>query len=96
MVAGEAKNREAIVKTLSFFTSIYKEGYVPPDALTWTDADNNVNFNNKHRGDDAQPVHLHSGRPLLHQQGQLLQQDRDRSCSPPPRGREGVPLPGIA
>jgi multiple sugar transport system substrate-binding protein len=32
---------------LSFFTSIYKEGYVPPDALTWTDADNNVNFGNK-------------------------------------------------
>jgi multiple sugar transport system substrate-binding protein len=47
IVAGEAKNREAIVKTLSFFTSIYREGYVPPDALTWTDADNNVNFNNR-------------------------------------------------
>jgi multiple sugar transport system substrate-binding protein len=47
VVAGEAKNREAIVNTLNFFTSIYKEGYVPPDALTWTDADNNVNFGNK-------------------------------------------------
>jgi len=47
VVAGEAKNREAIVKTLAFFTSIYTEGYVPPDALTWTDADNNVNFGNK-------------------------------------------------
>ena len=47
VVAGEAKNRDAIVKTLTFFTGIYKEGYVPPDALTWTDADNNVNFNNR-------------------------------------------------
>lgn len=47
VVANEAKNRDAIVKTLTFFTSIYKEGYVPPDALTWTDADNNVNFNNR-------------------------------------------------
>lgn len=47
VIAGEAKNREAIIKTLAFFTSIYNEGYVPPDALTWTDADNNVNFANK-------------------------------------------------
>ena len=47
VIAAEPKNREAIVKTLAFFTSIYSEGYVPPDALTWTDADNNVNFNNK-------------------------------------------------
>jgi len=48
VVAGEDKNREAIIKTLSFFTSIYKEGYVPPDAqLTWTDGDNNEKFLNK-------------------------------------------------
>jgi multiple sugar transport system substrate-binding protein len=47
VVAAQPKNREAVVKTLAFFTSIYNEGYVPPDALTWTDADNNVNFNNK-------------------------------------------------
>ena len=47
VVATEARNREAILKTLTFFTSIYTEGYVPPDALTWTDADNNVNFGNK-------------------------------------------------
>lgn len=47
VVANEAKNREAIVKTLSFFTSIYTEGYVPTDALTWTDGDNNANFHNK-------------------------------------------------
>ena len=47
VIAGEAQNREAIIKTLAFFTSIYNEGYVPPDALTWTDADNNVNFANK-------------------------------------------------
>jgi multiple sugar transport system substrate-binding protein len=47
VVAGEPKNRDAVVKTLAFFTSIYNEGYVPPDALTWTDADNNVNFGNK-------------------------------------------------
>jgi multiple sugar transport system substrate-binding protein len=47
VVANEAKNREAIVKTLSFFTEIYKEGYVPTDALTWTDGDNNANFHNK-------------------------------------------------
>ncbi|HSB81410.1 MAG TPA: ABC transporter substrate-binding protein [Candidatus Methylomirabilis sp.] len=48
VVAGEAKNREAIVKTLNFFTSIYKEGYVPPDAFkNWTDAGNNENFLNK-------------------------------------------------
>jgi hypothetical protein len=47
VIAGEAKNREAITKVLTFFTSIYKEGYVPTDALTWTDGDNNANFHNK-------------------------------------------------
>jgi len=47
VIAGEAKNREAITKVLTFFTSIYNEGYVPPDALTWTDGDNNANFHNK-------------------------------------------------
>jgi len=47
VIAGEPKNREAIVKTLAFFTSIYNEGYVPTDALTWTDGDNNANFHNK-------------------------------------------------
>lgn len=47
VIADQPKNRDAIIKTLTFFTNLYKEGYVPPDALTWTDADNNVNFNNK-------------------------------------------------
>ncbi len=41
LVVNGPKNREAITKVLAFFTGIYKEGYVPPDTLTWTDADNN-------------------------------------------------------
>jgi multiple sugar transport system substrate-binding protein len=36
--------REAVIKTLSYLTSSYKDGYVPPSAINWNDADDNNAF----------------------------------------------------
>jgi len=36
--------REAVVKALTYITTAYKEGYVPPGALSWNEADDNNAF----------------------------------------------------
>jgi len=43
----DPKTREAAIKTLTFLTTNYKDGYVPPSALNWGDPDNNVAFFSK-------------------------------------------------
>lgn len=47
VVADQPKNREAITKTLQWFADMYNSGYVPPDAINWSDGDNNANFHSK-------------------------------------------------
>ncbi len=39
--------KEAAIKTLAYLTSAYKEGYVPPSAINWNDADDNNAFHAK-------------------------------------------------
>jgi multiple sugar transport system substrate-binding protein len=39
--------REAYIKTLTYLTSAYKDGYIPPDVLNWNDSDNNNGFHSK-------------------------------------------------
>jgi multiple sugar transport system substrate-binding protein len=39
--------REAYIKTLTYLTSSYIAGYMPPDVLTWSDSDNNNGFHSK-------------------------------------------------
>jgi multiple sugar transport system substrate-binding protein len=39
--------KEAVVKALTYITTAYKEGYVPPGALSWNDADDNNAFHAK-------------------------------------------------
>ena len=39
--------REAAIKSVDFMTNAYKEGYVPPEALSWTDADDNNAYHEK-------------------------------------------------
>jgi multiple sugar transport system substrate-binding protein len=47
IIADQPKNREAIIKTLAWFAELYNSGYVPPDAINWSDGDNNANFHAK-------------------------------------------------
>jgi multiple sugar transport system substrate-binding protein len=39
--------KEAVIKALTSITTAYKEGYVPPGALSWNDADDNNAFHSK-------------------------------------------------
>ena len=39
--------KEAVIKSIAFIATAYKEGYVPPGALSWNDADDNNAFHSK-------------------------------------------------
>src|ERR1700733_11464765 len=39
--------REAAIRSVTWLTNAYKEGYVPPEALSWNDADDNNAFHEK-------------------------------------------------
>src|ERR1700728_752766 len=43
----DPKVREAAIKSIEFMTNLYKEGYVPPEALSWNDADDNNGYHEK-------------------------------------------------
>jgi multiple sugar transport system substrate-binding protein len=43
----DAKVREAAIRSVEFMTNCYKEGYVPPEALSWNDADDNNAYHEK-------------------------------------------------
>ncbi len=47
LVADQPENREGIVKALESYAKPFKDGCVPPGAVNWGDADNNVNFLNQ-------------------------------------------------
>ena len=39
--------RQKIIDILEWYTSFYKNGYVPPNAVNWRNSDNNTNFLNR-------------------------------------------------
>jgi len=43
----DPKVREAAIKAVEFMTNLYKEGVVPPEALSWNDADDNNGYHEK-------------------------------------------------
>ena len=43
----DPKVREAAIRSVEFMTNCYKEGYIPPEALTWNDADDNNAYHEK-------------------------------------------------
>ena len=43
----DPKVKEAVIKALSYLTTAYTEGYVPPGAVSWNDADDNNAFHAK-------------------------------------------------
>jgi multiple sugar transport system substrate-binding protein len=44
---GDPQVREAAIKSVTWLTNAYQEGYVPSEALSWTDADDNNMFHAK-------------------------------------------------
>jgi multiple sugar transport system substrate-binding protein len=45
--ADEPQIREAVIKTLTRFAQLFKDGYSPPSAVNWNDQDNNNSFHAK-------------------------------------------------
>jgi multiple sugar transport system substrate-binding protein len=43
----DPKVREAAIRSVEYMTNCYKEGYVPPEALSWNDADDNNAYHEK-------------------------------------------------
>ena len=43
----DPKVKEAVVKTVDYFTKAYKDGYIPSGAISWNDADDNNGFHSK-------------------------------------------------
>ena len=43
----DPKIREAAIKSVEWMTDAYKQGFVPPEALSWNDADDNNGFHEK-------------------------------------------------
>jgi multiple sugar transport system substrate-binding protein len=43
----DPKVREAAIKAVTFMTGLYKDGFVPPEALSWNDADDNNAYHEK-------------------------------------------------
>ena len=43
----DPKIREAAIKSVEFMTNLYQEGVVPPEALSWNDADDNNGYHEK-------------------------------------------------
>jgi multiple sugar transport system substrate-binding protein len=39
--------REAAIRSVTYMTNVYKEGFVPPEALSWNDADDNNAYHEK-------------------------------------------------
>src|ERR1700719_2162388 len=44
---GDPQVKEAAIKTVTYPTTAYKEGFVPPGAINWNDADDNNAFHGK-------------------------------------------------
>jgi multiple sugar transport system substrate-binding protein len=45
--ANDPQVREAVVKALEYPTGLYKQGVIPPSAISWNDSDNNNAFHSK-------------------------------------------------
>src|SRR6202011_5191113 len=39
--------REAAIRSVEFMTGLYRDGFVPPEALSWNDADDNNAYHEK-------------------------------------------------
>jgi multiple sugar transport system substrate-binding protein len=44
---GDPKIREAAIRSVEFMTTAYMQGFVPPEALSWNDADDNNAYHEK-------------------------------------------------
>ena len=63
----DPKVRDVAIRSCSYLTNAYKQGYIPPEALSWNDADDEQAFNHDMvtlgppLGNDGKPIPAHVG-----------------------------------
>ena len=87
----DAKVRDAVLKTLTYPTTAYKEGYVPPGAINWNDADDNNAFHAKQIVMDLDGT-ISTEVAIIHNE----QDYRDIATIGLPLSNDGKPVPSQA
>ena len=88
---GDPQVREAAIKAVSYPTTAYKEGFVPPGAINWNDADDNVAFHSKLTVMDLDGT-ISTEVALLHN----AEEYQDIVTMGLPLSNEGQPVPSMA
>jgi multiple sugar transport system substrate-binding protein len=86
--ADDPQVREAVIKTLTRFAELFKDGYVPPGVVNWNDQDNNNSFH-------AKEIVLCFNGSLSIELAQIDQKAEyeDQVTRALPLGNDGKPLP---
>jgi multiple sugar transport system substrate-binding protein len=87
----DPKVREAVLATLTYPTTAYKEGYVPPGAINWNDADDNNAFHAKQIVMDLDGT-ISTEVAVIHNE----QDYRDIATIGLPLSNDGKPVPSQA
>lgn len=83
--------RDGLIKAVSWLTDLYKQGYIPPDAVSWLSGDNNASFLNK---TSMLTVNATLSIPMAIKQSSPAQW-RDVVTVDWPRRAVGGPLPAV-
>ncbi len=67
----DPKVREAVIRSVTYMANAYKDGFVPPEALSWNDADDNNGFHEKRFVDGLRRHDLDRSRDDPRQEGLL-------------------------
>jgi multiple sugar transport system substrate-binding protein len=86
--ADDPQVREAVIKTLTRFAKLFKDGYAPPSAVNWNDQDNNNSFH-------AKEIVLCFNGSLSIELAQIDDKEvyNDQFTHALPLGNDGKPLP---
>jgi multiple sugar transport system substrate-binding protein len=91
--------KEAVIKTITYITTSFKQGYVPPGALDWSDADDNNAFHAKQIVMDLDGT-ISTELAMIHDQEQYndavtlgLPHDNSGKPIPSPLGVSGAFIP---
>ena len=86
----DPKVRDAAIKALTYPATAYKEGFVPPGAINWNDADDNNAFHAKQVvmdldgtiSTEVAVIHKKAGLPRHRYHGPAAQQRRQAGAEP--------------
>ena len=87
----DPKVREAAIKTTTYLVTAYKDGFVPPEALSWNDADDNNGFHEKLFVMDFDGT-ISTEVAMIHDKKAYFE---DSVTMGLPNGNDGKPMPAV-